>query len=164
MNIRLAQVADLPALTVLKGPSNQHFQESKERQEKRLKEQAKGRAAYLVAEENGKIIGHVFLKYYGSTNDPESPDMEDLYVKQEYRSKGIGTRLIYECEQHAKEKGYTSIGLSVNPTLNSKAKKLYEKLGYFDVGRKPYIDGIYDGVEDWVIDMRKEFSPENFSS
>lgn len=48
------------------------------------------------------------------------------------------------------------MSLAVNPNLNPKAKMLYERLGYTQTKTALYLDGIYDGDEDWVIDMVKE--------
>jgi hypothetical protein len=45
--------------------------------------------------------------------------------------------------------------LAVNPLLNVRARRLYERLGYRDTGHPAYVDGVSDGVEDWVIDMVK---------
>jgi ribosomal protein S18 acetylase RimI-like enzyme len=82
--------------------------------------------------------------------------MVDLYTKTEERGKGYGTALIVECENRAKSRGYKKIGLAVNPNLNDHARKLYEKLGYVHDGGKSYIDGVYDGIDDWCVDLEKE--------
>lgn len=118
MKIRLATSADIPAITTLKGI----FDEARYTQ--RILETNESKAAYLLVEHNGQIIGQVFLKYYGTTSYPTYPNMEDLLVDQRYRSQGVGTMLISECERLSKERGYTQIGLSVNPTLNENAKSL----------------------------------------
>ena len=47
----------------------------------------------------------------------------------------------------------------MNPLLNARAKTLYERLGYRDSGRSVYLDGIYDGDADWVIDLMKRLEP-----
>lgn len=36
--------------------------------------------------------------------------------------------------------------------------QLYDKLGFKHEGGKKYIDGVYNNVEDWVIDMEKKLS------
>ena len=83
-------------------------------------------------------------------------DSKVLIGRELTQGLGAGSMLIHSCEETAKQHGYTEIGLGVNPTKNSRAKKLYERLGYRDVGTPSYLDGVYDGVEDWVIDMKKE--------
>lgn len=122
----------------------------------RLNQQSKGEAEYLVVEENGQIVSFVLVKWKGKKSHPEYPDMEDLFTNETERGKGYGTSLIRECEKMTKQKGFKKIGLAVNPTLNNQAKVFYEKLGYKHDGKPTYIDGIYKGVEDWVIDLEKE--------
>ncbi len=124
----------------------------------RLDKQAKKEVDYLVIEGEGKIVGHVVLHWHGKLTHPEYPDMVDLYIKESERGKGYGTKLIAECERRAKEKGFTEIGLAVNPDLNDSAVMLYKSLGYKHTGVTPYVDGVYDGVEDWCIDMEKDLT------
>ncbi len=113
------------------------------------------KAVYLVAEENNHLIGQLFMQFHGNQTALEYPNMQDLYVEQSQRSMGIGSQLIHNAEHLAKNQGFTKISLSVNPKLNPRAKALYEKLGYKQTPKKPYIDGVYDGVEDWCVDMVK---------
>ena len=149
MKIRLATIADISAITLMKKIDDQ------DRYVQRINETSEGRSAYFVAEQAGQIIGQVFLKYYGTKAYPDYPNMEDIYVDEHFRGQGVGTALIKECENLVKEKGFTTIGLSVNPSLNKKAMELYQKLGYTSLGNEPYLDGVYNGVEDWVIDLVK---------
>lgn len=121
----------------------------------RLKEMQRGEAVQLVAEEDGLIVGQVFLTYYGKATYPQYPDIRDLHVIDARRSQGIGTELIHVCEHLAMQKGYNTIGLAVNPELNSRARMLYQRLGYLTTGDSPYLAGVYEGQEDWVIDMVK---------
>ena len=122
----------------------------------RLDRQEKNEVDYLVLEKDGVIVSYVLLKWVGRKTHPEYPDMEDLYTKKEERGKGYATKLIKECEKRAKEKGFKKIGLAVNPQINNYARKFYEKLGYKHDGGKSYVDAVYNGVEDWVIDLEKE--------
>lgn len=122
----------------------------------RLEKQNRDEAEYLVLETDGQIVSFVFLNWLGKKTLPEYPDMEDLYTKQSERGQGNGTALIMECERLAKKKGFTKIGLAVNPELNDPAYKLYEKLGYRHDGSPAYIDGVYNGIEDWCINMEKK--------
>jgi ribosomal protein S18 acetylase RimI-like enzyme len=150
MIIRPATPHDIRAITRLKDIQDDS------RYIKRVSETAEGVASYLLAEENGELVGQIFLKYYGTPTYPGYPNMEDLLVSDRFRQRGIGTALIVDCEKLASEKGFTKIGLSVNPQLNPQAKLLYEQLGYASVGGEPYLSGVYNGTEDWVIDLAKE--------
>jgi GNAT superfamily N-acetyltransferase len=52
--------------------------------------------------------------------------LEDIFVLEEYRRKGIGTRLFQFCKEQAKEKGCGRIEFCVL-TWNEPAIKFYEK-------------------------------------
>ena len=150
MKIRQVNLSDSESLKIIKSfLTDEIIQKRKELQDS-------GKADFLVIDLKGKIFGFVFLKWEGKPTHPEYPDMEDLYVKESERSKGYGQLLIKECERLAKEKGFTKIGMAVNPDENCKARILYEKLGYKHDGKEKYVDGIYNGVEDWVVDLEKE--------
>jgi GNAT superfamily N-acetyltransferase len=149
MTIRPAVEQDLPQLMALKHSSDPSLFMH------RFKQMSRDEGAYIVAEENGRVYAHVFLDYYGRQEFPQYPDIVDLFVSQEKQGIGLGTELIVVCEEIAKQKGFNLIGLSVNPTMNARARRLYERLGYFPTGEAARLDGVYNGVEDWVIDMTK---------
>jgi GNAT superfamily N-acetyltransferase len=150
MIIRRATAADTPAISAMKNFDCSGLVQS------RLIEMATGRAEYLVMDDGGTAVGHVLLVFGGSLYHPEYPDIVDLRVLEARRGQGIGTQLVAACEDLARARGYTRIGLAVNPDLNARAQALYERLGYCVVDGRRYLDGVYDGVEDWVIDMVKD--------
>ena len=88
----------------------------------------------IGVQENGRLIAGLdacitaFRILYLST----------LFVDQEYRRKGIGTRLIREMEKRAAAMGVNTIRLD---TFNWQGKEFYEALGYQCVGH-------YDHAED----------------
>ena len=124
----------------------------------------KGEVVYLVADDSGKVVGHLLLKLHGIPTEPNFPNMNDIYVLEEMRNIGIGTELIKTAENITKEKGFSKISLAVNPTLNPEALSLYERLWYKQTSTETYLDGVYDGDEDWVVDMVKELYFDNFPS
>jgi putative acetyltransferase len=72
----------------------------------------------LVAEENGKLIGHIMLtKTYivNGGNKFETLLLAPISVALEYRKRGVGTSLIKESFKLAKEMGYTSVLLVGDP-------------------------------------------------
>ena len=58
----------------------------------------------LVAEEDGKVIGFVLSQYHKPTG---KATIENLFVKEEYRGKGIGRELFAKCSWALKENGAT---------------------------------------------------------
>lgn len=121
----------------------------------RLERQEKGEVEFLGLEDGGELVSLVLLKWKGKKTHLEYPDIEDLYTKEEKRGNGYATNLLNKCEELVREKGFTKIGLAVNPVENNQALKFYERLGYKITGEDKYIDGIYDGVEDWCVDMEQ---------
>lgn len=159
MNIRQATKQDIEQLTELKKPQQEHHRRLfHDNQIRRLQEMKEGKVVYLVGEEAGNIIAHVLIKLQGIPTEEHYPNINDLYVSESYLNKGFGSQLIHTCERIAKEKGFNKISVAVNPTLNPKAQVLYERLGYKRTDTPTYLDGVYDGDEDWVVDMVKDVS------
>lgn len=94
----------------------------------------------LIAENFDGVLGFlVCFVETASEGDLHVVDAErrvgyisDLYVKQEGRSKGVGTALIYAAETHFKAMGLSKLRLTVL-AQNQSARAMYESLGY-----KPY--------------------------
>ena len=122
----------------------------------RFARQEKGEAVYLVAWNANLPVGHLLLKWQGTADEPmasdigDCPDLEDLFVCPEYRSIGIGTRLLECAERAAKERGHAQIGLGVSVD-NPRARSVYQRLQYVDTGLGEYeTGGVYvdrDGSE-----------------
>lgn len=62
----------------------------------------------------------------------EIPFMNMLWVKEEYRGKGVGTALVREWESLMAEKGYSAVMTSTQE--NETSQHFYRKLGYRDMG------------------------------
>jgi GNAT superfamily N-acetyltransferase len=117
-----------------------------EKHAERLKRQEKGEVVYLVAWHDGTPVGHALLKWLGATEEHlvarfqgTCPDIEDLLVADQYRSRGVATQLLLTIEQLAAERGFQQIGLSVD-TQNERARRLYERLGYHSSGLPPHVE------------------------
>lgn len=83
----------------------------------------------LVAELNGKVIGAVWTRImndYGHVDD-ETPSLS-ISLYPEYRSKGIGSRLMSEVIELLDRKGYNRVSLSVQKA--NYATNMYLKLGF----------------------------------
>lgn len=91
----------------------------------------KNNASYYVKTRWGKIIG--YLGYMGVM--PEC-DIFGFAISKEHRGKGYGEKLLRKFFKKAKRKGYKKVFLDVR-TQNDKAIKLYEKLGFVKINRRP---------------------------
>jgi GNAT superfamily N-acetyltransferase len=106
-----------------------------------LNEQQKEARMACIVEQHGKIVGYGNLlpsSEYPHFKQNRIPEINDVWVFEENRKKGIATALIAHLEQLAKQKGYTTIGIGVGLYQDyGTAQKLYFRLGY-----KPDGEGI----------------------
>lgn len=80
----------------------------------------------LVAIESGTVIGTISLKIQDMDNRTElEPWLAGLYVSWEWRSKGVGTRLVEAVEKMACEMGIRKLFL-----YTPKSENFYLKLGW----------------------------------
>lgn len=81
--------------------------------------------ALLLASSNNRIAGCVALRKI----DASTCEMKRLYVRPEYRGKGLGKQLVVEVIKEARKIGYTLMKLDTIPSM-AEAIKLYESLGF----------------------------------
>lgn len=100
----------------------------------RLSNLEKGRAIAIVAEVDDVMVGQVQvgprvgrMSHVGNLG---------ISVKQGYRDVGIGQELMREAEVQAQKLGLEIISLEVFAS-NERARHVYEKMGFREVGRTP---------------------------
>lgn len=74
------------------------------------------------------------LSPYAILEEDNSYYVCGVAVFPEYRGRGIGTRLMAKAEERAREKGFSKLSLIVFEK-NSGAKRLYERLSYYEAAR-----------------------------
>lgn len=90
---------------------------------------------YLVAEEEGEIIGYCGL--WGIAGEGQ---INNVAVKKKYRGKHVGNQMLHELIQLGLNKNLTAFTLEVRVS-NQSAIKLYHNLKFEDVGiRKNFYD------------------------
>lgn len=84
------------------------------------------RVSMRVAEEGGKLLGFAIHHYHDSTWDiaPEGY-LEDLYVDEDIRGKGVGRALVDDLVVISKRHGWRGIYWHTNED-NARARKLYD--------------------------------------
>ncbi|MEW5925453.1 MAG: GNAT family N-acetyltransferase [Candidatus Zixiibacteriota bacterium] len=85
----------------------------------------------LLAKVNGRVAGCIALRKI----DNAACEMKRLFVRSEFRGRGVGRMLVEELLTRAREKGYRAMRLDTVPQLDS-ANALYEKIGFKDI--EPY--------------------------
>ena len=102
-------------------------------------------AFYIVAEEDGEIIG--FAGLWGII---EEGHITNVAVHPAYRKKGLGRLLVSRLIEVSETYGIEKYTLEVRPS-NEAAIALYTKLGFIAVGRRPryYEDNGEDALIMW---------------
>ncbi|MBP3672333.1 MAG: ribosomal protein S18-alanine N-acetyltransferase [Oscillospiraceae bacterium] len=105
-------------------------------------------SVWLVAVEGETVAGYV-----GSQSVLGETDMMNIAVSPDYRRRGIGEKLVTELVIQLQAEGNRSLMLEVRAS-NTPAQKLYEKLGFQMVGRRPRY---YHNPKEDALILRKEW-------
>ncbi|PZV01115.1 MAG: GNAT family N-acetyltransferase [Leptolyngbya sp.] len=133
MEIVLANLTHLEALAALFDGYRVFYQQPSDRQGAQQFLQArleKGDSTILVAVVEGQLAG--FTQLYPSFSSVSMKPiwiLNDLFVAEAYRGRGIAKQLMTATENFAQETGAIRIGLSTQVT-NTSAQALYEARGY----------------------------------
>ena len=106
-------------------------------------------SCWLVAMDGDQLAGYV-----GSQTVLGEADMMNLAVAPEARRQGTGRALVLALVDALTEKGSHSLMLEVRVS-NTPAQKLYESLGFSQVGRRPKY---YVNPREDALILRKEWS------
>ena len=96
-------------------------------------------AFYIVAEDNGEVLG-----YAGMWNMCGSADIMNVGVRPVHRRKGIAEAMLEKLEEYCNKNDVFEINLEVRGG-NIPARTLYLKMGYEEIAVRK---GYYDGKED----------------
>ncbi len=134
INIRFATEIDIPTILGLIKELAVYEKLSSEvtADEIKLKETLFGEKKYaevLIAEYNDKPVGQALFFYnYSTFLAKPGIYLEDLFVKSEYRGKGIGKKLLFKLIEIAKERNFGRVEWAVLD-WNEPAIQFYENLG-----------------------------------
>ena len=103
---------------------------------------------WLVAVDRDRVVGYV-----GSQSVLGETDMMNIAVAPDYRRQGIAEKLVTELISGLRQKGNHSLMLEVRAS-NEPARKLYEKMGFVQMGRRP---NYYRNPKEDADILRKEW-------
>lgn len=83
---------------------------------------------FFLAEHNGEAIGMALYYFAYSSWVGKSIHLDDLYVQEQYRGNGIGTKLLYALFEVAQEEGCSRLRWEVEEQ-NLPAQQFYTGLG-----------------------------------
>jgi len=79
-------------------------------------------------------VGQAHVAWEGTTLDV--PEIQDVFVPEELRGRGIGTRLARAAEELARARGHAAISIGTS-VANEGALRLYRRLGFRDADLPP---------------------------
>ena len=94
---------------------------------------------FIIAKENDSVIGCVALKKL----ENKTCEMKRLFVKEEYKGKGIGQKLVEIILKEAKTRNYEKMRLDTLDTMEA-ALNIYRNNGFYEI--EPYYKNPHVGV------------------
>lgn len=135
--ILIRNMEDADASIITEEEKKQGWNATIDKYETRLKDQAEGRAASLVAEYCGNIAGYINVypdSKWGAFAGKGYPEIVDFGVLEKYRRHGIGGKLMDIAEKIAAEYSDTIyLGVGLHSGYGS-AQRMYIKRGYVPDG------------------------------
>ncbi|SEG40606.1 GNAT family N-acetyltransferase [Bosea lathyri] len=108
-------------------------------------ELASGQVFLLVARSASKIVGTAQLHLIGKPNQPHRAEIAKVLVHSSARRQGIGEALMRAAEAAAREAGRNLLVLDTDE--NGAARRLYNRLGWSEVGTIPRFALMPDGSD-----------------
>lgn len=102
---------------------------SEELVKERLEGLDKNNERVLVAVYNSEVVGYLHAQIYKTLYFEELINFLGLAVSKEYRNKKVGTKLVNEIENWAKEKGINKVRV-ISGFSRKEAHEFYRSLGY----------------------------------
>ena len=155
MNIRLAKPLDAAALLAIYAPYVENtaitfeydvptVEDFANRIEKTLE-----KYPYLVAEENGALLGYAYASTYYARAAYDWAVELSVYVSQDARGKGVGSKLYDKLEDMLDQMGYIHF-LACISLPNQDSLAFHAKRGYQQVAHLPKIGYKFENWHDIV--------------
>ena len=101
----------------------------------------------LVAREFDQLVGCVALR----SVDPTTCEMKRLFLRPEYRSRGLGRVLVEAIIEEARKIGYTHMRLDTISDRMGRAVELYKSMGFVEI--EPYYHSPVDSTKFMELDL-----------
>ena len=141
MNVRTATPSDIPGISRLIQKLAQHdgvpAPEPQSLQDVLSHLMTRGSTTYLVAEnDEGELVGSLQLDFRLTTWEAATyVYLEDFFVEEEYRGRGVGSVMLDLARTIAQERGCVRIELDVLES-SAEAQRFYVRHGFADQYRR----------------------------
>ena len=109
-----------------------------------------------VAEENGVVYG-LYILHPNNVGRCGHISNASFAVRRESRGKHIGEQMVRHCMKTAKEKGFGVLQFNAVVESNIHARRLYERLGFHQLGTIPngfsMKDGHYENICPYYVEL-----------
>lgn len=106
---------------------------------------AAGQVVLLVARIEADVVGTAQLHLIGKPNQPHRAEIAKVLVHSRVRRQGIGEALMQRAEEIARKNGRDLLVLDTDE--NGAARRLYNRLGWTELGTIPRYALMPDGAE-----------------
>jgi len=141
MRVRPAAPQDLPAIQsiyahhVLHGLASFEEEAPPLEEMRRRYEEVTGRGLpYLVAEENGEVLGYGYCTLYRSRSAYRYALEDSVYVKQGHQGKGVGRAVLAELIARCTALNYRQIIAVIGDSANAASIAVHASLGFVRAG------------------------------
>lgn len=143
MNVRPATEGDLPQILDIHNDAIRRLdaiwteaEETLADRQAWLNDRTANGFAVLVAEEDGKILGHASYGTYRSRSGYRKTVEHSVYLRDEAQGRGVGKALMEALIADAKAKGF-HLMVAVIDAKNQSSIAFHERLGFEMAGRLP---------------------------
>ncbi|WJE55783.1 arsinothricin resistance N-acetyltransferase ArsN1 (plasmid) [Bacillus cereus] len=164
MEIRRATEQDVPEITTIYNEGIEDriaTLETETKTDKYVMEwlfQRDKRYSVILLEENSQTVGWASINPYSHRCAYKGVGELSIYIKREYRGRGLGKKLLTSLENIGKQNSFYKFILFTFP-FNNLGQGLYRRLGYREVGVFEK-QGILDGKYVDIMVMEKLISVE----
>ena len=103
----------------------------------------------LLAREYDQVMGCIALRQLG----PTTCEMKRLFVRPEYRDRGLGRVMVEAIIEEARKIGYTHVRLDTIADRMDRAVSLYKSIGFVEI--PPYRNNPVDTATFMELDLVK---------
>ncbi len=155
MKLRLVIDADLPKVLPILLPymeqyyADDHLRYEAAKAESTIREFVAdprlGRLWLLMEEASSRVVGYlVFTFGFSFECGGREAFVDELFVLPSHRGKGVGSEALRLAVAEAKREGIHAIRLEIT-RANDRAKRLYQRLGFTDLGRSLMVYWVSEG-------------------